>query len=1411
MMKPKLFSTSLVVVLLASSWLVLHAVAQQPLDAQEANPEAQATEMTTQAVPGMQGTEANTNTVPEGVVPRVPRFPANEGGEIDTLSGSFVVFDPSAGGDPTYVPGTSQTFCFRAESFTDDWEYAFNLWERFPVDVTVNNVYVQGTPTCTSVGSFGTFSWSFLTSPYEVNLYHPRYHAYADHCTAIYCFEVTLGGGSFAPVSWYWDGDGLNYTPHYPCSSDGYTPSGQDVCDEAVEPVAIIPPASPDIGLSPSFQEEDSCACEWQQYTFTAGNFSGADAAFNLTYAVDGPGLIQGPPVTDVIPNGGTQSFIVQAKLDGCMLPGTVMTATVNALEPVSALTSTAVIVRNKAEWLFDPAGWQAEPTTGVVETYWQGCTVGQNPASYGDVGYHVGGSDSVNVTHATLQMYDPSLAAWTQLSPQPHAVFGAVAGWLDGLLYIAGGFDTDVFTSTTDLQVYDPWTDTWDNTTYPDIPATGGRGGVSGGVGTCHTSTGECLFTVGGRLDSYFENTTLETWEYNPSTNGWTQLDSRPQGSSPNGLVFGGGVGCMGYIFQGGEYRGYHDFYRLDATQPSGSQWTEMASIPANAGAMSPAMVCMEDDQAVYLLGGDPNGYWSNYNTSVYRYDILADAWKGPLAGNLDTGVLGSCGLYMDDRLWTFGGSQGTYALAPPPHESLAKVDCPACATFSADKDAPLEADPGQVITYTITLETDRFQPGMILSDTLPAGVEYAGGLTASFGEAWYEPDPVNTVFWSMPEGLEVASPHPPNSIPVPSEIGSVEVDVDLVGDEVEINLPPAPLGPGYAPQDVLWDNGPLVTHPGGGAGGADASALQVALGMSTYGFGHQVSLSNRMADDFTISSPMGWQVDQITFFAYQTNAPVTSTITGVYYQIWDGPPDNPGSSVVVGDLYTNRLLTSTWTNIYRVRDDNLVNTDRSIFADTASVGVILLPGTYWIDWMMDGSLSSGPWAPPITILGQTTTGDALQYTTSSGAWNSAVDSGGTTPQGMPFVIEGSIIQPVEITFNARVTAPAYENIHNAGAVTCGLDSDGFSANTRVIGTPDIAGSVPLPALDVEVRMGASQTVELEVCNQGSATIAWGMGELSITHLLSGLNATTVQLPPPTGLPESLPDIQASSPVQGSGPAAPTNPQAVLWDQPSDNYTAIVDQFFSDFGWGVFSADDFTIDHTWVITNIFVEGRVNVLTTTLTNADSLNWCFFAEVDSKPLGYPIQGGEFSCLTLEPDDPSLTFSASGTAVAVDLNLVPGGPLILPPGKYWMSFYPALNFSIYSQWFWKTSATTNGEIAQVIDPYNLLGRNWRNWSPWTEIFSDLHDAAFRFEGHVLDTPWLSEAPDSGTVDLNMCTSVGVTFDSGDLPLGTNAASLFLQSNDPDEHYFSATATMVVTPREIYLPITRRGGVP
>ena len=246
--------------------------------------------------------------------------------------------------------------------------------------------------------------------------------------------------------------------------------------------------------------------------------------------------------------------------------------------------------------------------------------------------------------------------------------------------------------------------------------------------------------------------------------------------------------------------------------------------------------------------------------------------------------------------------------------------------------------------------------------------------------------------------------------SIPGLAADDAAETLTNAVAPETPVATPDAPIF--LAPEAILFDNGPLTTSTGTGAGGADESSLQsVTLGHNTLGFGHQVAFTNRIADDFTIPADTEWQIDTITFFAYQTNSPTASTITGVNAQIWDGVPNDPGSTVVWGDDTTNIMTSTAWSNIYRVTETSGGASNRPIMANVATVGTTLGAGTYWVDWQSDGSLGSGPWAPPITILGQGVTGDGLQSTT-AGVWAAALDSGTNTPQqGFPFIIDGTAL----------------------------------------------------------------------------------------------------------------------------------------------------------------------------------------------------------------------------------------------------------------------------------------------------------------------------------------------------------------------------------------------------------------
>ena len=214
-----------------------------------------------------------------------------------------------------------------------------------------------------------------------------------------------------------------------------------------------------------------------------------------------------------------------------------------------------------------------------------------------------------------------------------------------------------------------------------------------------------------------------------------------------------------------------------------------------------------------------------------------------------------------------------------------------------------------------------------------------------------------------------------------------------------------PGPVWDG--PYAELYSNGPWWNSVGSGVGGADESILQTSLSANTLGFGFQTPNGYIMADDFTIPSGETWTIESITCFGYQTNSPTTPTINGMNLAIYDDGPDS-GGALVWGDISTNVFSSAVWSNVYRVTEATSgTATNRPIMAVTADLATpaVLGEGDYWLHVNMAGTLSSGPWAPPIVVMGETTTGDGYQFTT---AWAYALDTGNSARQGIPFVLEG-------------------------------------------------------------------------------------------------------------------------------------------------------------------------------------------------------------------------------------------------------------------------------------------------------------------------------------------------------------------------------------------------------------------
>jgi hypothetical protein len=209
------------------------------------------------------------------------------------------------------------------------------------------------------------------------------------------------------------------------------------------------------------------------------------------------------------------------------------------------------------------------------------------------------------------------------------------------------------------------------------------------------------------------------------------------------------------------------------------------------------------------------------------------------------------------------------------------------------------------------------------------------------------------------------------------------------------------------------LYSNGPFITHPSGGAGGAALSAVDTSMGNTRYGVSNQASPANdRVADDFTLASAA--VLSSAILFQFQTNAPTgTSTITSVNLRVWSGRPGDPGAQVIFGDTTTNRLVSAAWTGCYRAFDTSPLSTDRPIFALEVAISPPLpLPaGTYWLDWQATGTLPSGPFAMFVTIPGLAGAPDAnARYKQGSASnWINVVDGGSLVRQELAFIIRGT------------------------------------------------------------------------------------------------------------------------------------------------------------------------------------------------------------------------------------------------------------------------------------------------------------------------------------------------------------------------------------------------------------------
>ncbi len=282
-------------------------------------------------------------------------------------------------------------------------------------------------------------------------------------------------------------------------------------------------------------------------------------------------------------------------------------------------------------------------------------------------------------------------------------------------------------------------------------------------------------------------------------------------------------------------------------------------------------------------------------------------------------------------------------------------------------------------------------------------------------------------------------------------------------------------------------YDNGGMGELPGG-CGGGMYSAIEAPS--SIYG-NNTIVTSFHQADDFNVPNGQVWTPVELTWYLYQTNAPTNDPIVNVYIQIWRGSQADmiAGTATLLGgDMTTNRLTSSTFSNIYRTTAADITNCARAVKEnkiDMSWVGA-LPTGQYWIEVGSTGNPGfSGPWANH--KVPRDGTENSIFFTV-GGAWAENVNTDLVTKWDYPFKLRYTS-GGGGYTLNITGTCPGQIRLTWSGAQPNKQQAVVFARNT---GSFVIPGG---PCAGTQLGLGTNQL-------QLYTTIGTGSGS-------GGVNAT--------------------------------------------------------------------------------------------------------------------------------------------------------------------------------------------------------------------------------------------------------------------------------------------------------------
>ncbi|MCX7552608.1 S8 family serine peptidase [Marinicella sp. S1101] len=254
------------------------------------------------------------------------------------------------------------------------------------------------------------------------------------------------------------------------------------------------------------------------------------------------------------------------------------------------------------------------------------------------------------------------------------------------------------------------------------------------------------------------------------------------------------------------------------------------------------------------------------------------------------------------------------------------------------------------------------------------------------------------------------------------------------------------------------------------------------------------------------------------------------------------------------------------------------------------------------------------------------------------------------------------------------------------------------------------------------------------------------------------------------------------------------------VFDQPTNGTGGIVSDFFNDgvTNAGAYSADSFVLTEGASIDTARFDGFLSNGAPDITaELAAMTLSIYGDNAGVPDGHPEDGAgsELFTITIPINDANLDIGDGTGAVVFDILGANGSALELPAGTYWVTAFG--DFTGANRWNWFQGEDITPGNAQLIDPTDIFGAGFTDWTDLTGIDPIFTSLSFGFFSSIdCGAPWLSVNPSSGAIAPGSDEDLTVTLDATGLAPGVYTAAVCVDSDDPDEPQVVVPVSMTVT---------------